>query len=324
VTVVGNCWRRGALAATLAVGLFQLPVCAQEFLKPGVTLRVETNLVTMYATVTDSKRHPLPGLESRQLSVFDSDQEQQIAFFRQEDTPVALTLVIDNSGSMGTKRAEVEAAVVAMLKICHPQDEVAVINFNDRKSLHESYEFIRDRAEIARRLVRTDSNGGTALRDALRVAVENAQRRAARSKRVVVIVTDGDDNASVTGLDQVVRLAQEAGVIIYSIGFYDSRINPLVLRHAARELKKMTTETGGKVYYPGRSHVLGVAEEIGREIRSQYVIGYYPKTQTSGDGRFHRITVKLANGIPATIRTRRGYYSNAGLDANAAGTSVER
>ncbi|MCX6623037.1 MAG: VWA domain-containing protein [Acidobacteria bacterium] len=297
-----------------AMLLLGAPLAAQELLSPGMTLRSETHLVMMYATVADSRRHPIAGLTPGQLSISDDEVAQKVAFFRQEDTPVALTLLIDNSGSMSTKRLKVEAAARAMLKICHPEDEVAVINFNDAVMLRPAYPFSRNAAEIAAKLVRTDSNGGSAIREALKTAVVNTNRKAALTKRVIVIVSDGEDNASEITQQDVIRLAQEANVLIYAIGFYDAGTSPLVLQRASKELRRIARETGGKAYYPSRKGVQKVAEEIAQEIRSQYVIGYYPNTPSMRDGRFHRIRVKLAGGVPASIRTRRGYYSVSGAE----------
>ncbi len=302
-------YARGLIASSAL--LLHLPsAAAQELFSRGMmTLRAETNLVMMYATVADSRRHPIAGLKPNQLSIFDDDVQQKVAFFRQEDTPVALTLLIDNSGSMNTKRLEVEAAALAMLKICNPEDEVAVINFNDSVMLHPPYKFSRNAVEIARTLVRTDSNGGSAIRDALRVAIHNSNSLATLMKRVIVLVSDGEDNASGISHLDVIKLAQESNVLVYAIGFYDVGTSPIVLRRASKELRKVARETGGNAYYPSRKGVQEVAEHIARDIRSQYVIGYYPDTPTMRDGRFHRIRVKLAGGVSASIRTRRGYYS---------------
>ena len=133
--------------------------------------------------------------------------------------------------------------------------------------------------------------------------------RAALTKRVIVIVSDGEDNDSEISHTDVIQLAQESNVLIYAIGFYDVGTSPIVLQRASKELRRMARETGGKSFYPSRRGVQAVAEEIAREIRSQYVIGYYPKSTNVRNGRFHRIKVKLSGGVSASVRTRRGYYS---------------
>jgi Ca-activated chloride channel homolog len=233
--------------------------------------------------------------------------KQEVTTFRREDVPVSLGLVIDNSASMHEKRTKVGSAALALVRASNPEDEVFILNFNEVTSIEADY--TNDINKLANALKTINSKGGTAMRDALRMGIEHLRHGSKREKKILLVVTDGEDNASVETLDHVIQSAQQNGVIIYSIGLLSDE-EPREAERAKRALDALTFATGGQVWYPQElSEVDGIAHEVAHEIRSQYILGYTP-TNLAQDGTFRRIRVTLnAPGDP-TVRTRSGYYAS--------------
>jgi VWFA-related protein len=271
------------------------------------TFRTDTRLVDLHATVLDKAGHLVLNLPQSAFTVYENGVKQEITTFRREDVPVSLGLVIDNSASMHEKRARVGSAALALVKASNPEDEVFILNFNEITSIEADY--TNDINKLADALKTINSKGGTAMRDALRMGIEHLRHGSKREKKILLVVTDGEDNASVETLDHVIQSAQQNGVIIYSIGLL-SDDEPHEAERAKRALDALTFATGGQVWYPQEvSEVDGIAREVAHEIRSQYILGYTP-TNLAQDGTFRRIRVTLnAPGDP-TVRTRSGYYAS--------------
>jgi len=271
------------------------------------TFRTDTRLVDLHATVLDKAGHLVLNLPQSAFTVYENGVKQEITTFRREDVPVSLGLVIDNSASMHEKREKVGSAALALVKASNPEDEVFILNFNEVTSIEADY--TNDIDKLADALKTINSKGGTAMRDALRMGIEHLRHGSKREKKILLVVTDGEDNASVETLDHVIQSAQQNGVIIYSIGLL-SDDEPHEAERAKRALDALTFATGGQVWYPQEvSEVDGIAREVAHEIRSQYILGYTP-TNLAQDGTFRRIRVTLnAPGDP-TVRTRSGYYAS--------------
>jgi VWFA-related protein len=271
------------------------------------TFRTDTRLVDLHATVLDKAGHLVLNLPQSAFTVYENGVKQEITTFRREDVPVSLGLVIDNSASMHEKREKVGSAALALVKASNPEDEVFILNFNEITSIEADY--TNDINKLADALKTINSKGGTAMRDALRMGIEHLRHGSKREKKILLVVTDGEDNASVETLDHVIQSAQQNGVIIYSIGLL-SDDEPHEAERAKRALDALTFATGGQVWYPQEvSEVDGIAREVAHEIRSQYILGYTP-TNLAQDGTFRRIRVTLnAPGDP-TVRTRSGYYAS--------------
>jgi VWFA-related protein len=216
-------------------------------------------------------------------------------------------LIIDNSGSMREKRAGVESAALALVKDSNKQDEVFIINFNDE--VYIDADFTSDIAKMEAGLTKIDSRGGTAMRDAIRLSVEHLKEGAKRDKKVILVVTDGNDNASVVSLEALTRLAQQDDVLIYAIGLLSDE-EKREAKKARRALELLAESTGGQVFYPKDvSEVERIAHQVAHDIRNQYTIAYTP-TNTALDGTYRQIKVTVkAPGNPIA-RTRSGYYAN--------------
>jgi Ca-activated chloride channel homolog len=267
--------------------------------------RAESQEVTLHATVVDERNHLVTSLKKGDFAVFEDNQPQQIRSFRQEDIPVAIGIVIDNSGSMREKRAEVNKAALNLVRASNPDDQVFVVNFNDEYYLDQ--ELTSDVKKLQGALEHVESRGGTALYDAL-VASWNDQLKSAKLQRkVLFVVTDGEDDASQTTLEQAVRQLQaENGPTVYAIGILGEEKN----RKAKRALEALADRTGGIAFFPP---TLGDVDEISRsvahDIRSQYTITYAPTNpKTTGGFRAIHVDAHARQFKKLSVRTRSGYY----------------
>jgi VWFA-related protein len=244
------------------------------------------------------------------FTVYENGVQQPIRAFKREDVPVSLGLVIDNSGSMRDKRAKVEAAALALIKDSNKDDEVFVVNFNDEAFLDNPHnkDFTNDIKELEEALTRIDSRGGTAMRDAIRMSIDHLKEKAKKDKKVLVVVTDGNDNSSVITLEKLVKDSQQAEVLIYAIGLL-SEEERREAKRAERALADLAVATGGETFSPkDLTDVERIAHIVAKDIRNQYTITYAP-VNAAMDGTFRAIKVSVnAPGRP-TGRTRSGYYA---------------
>ena len=268
--------------------------------------RAETNLKVLHVTVADKAGKLITNVPQAAFKVFENGVEQPLKLFRREDVPVSMGIIIDNSGSMRDKRAKVAAASVALVKASNSQDEVFIVNFNDDAYLDQP--FTSDMKKLEEALDKIDSKGGTAMRDAISMSIDYLKDGAKRDKKVLLVVTDGNDNTSTETLEQMVRKAQRSEVLIYCIGLLNEE-EPREARKAKRALKELAEASGGLDYYPkDLAEVDRITPQVAHEIRNQYILGYTPTNQVL-DGTFRKITVTVAGfGHPA-VRTQNGYYA---------------
>lgn len=271
------------------------------------TFRADTRLVVLHASVVDKNGRLLTNLQRPAFKVFENNIEQPIKTFRREDVPVSLALVIDNSGSMRNKRKAVEAAALSAIKASNPRDEVTVINFNDEP--YQDVEFTGDVKKMEEGLTRIDARGGTAMRDAISVTLDYMKRKAKHDKKVLFVITDGDDTASQNiTLEKLVQKSHDADdVLLYFVGLLSDEDRGAAKR-AKRAMQALATASGGSAVFPETADVENVAVSLANEIRNQYIITYSP-TNPSLDGSFRAIRV-IANGPnKPSVRTRSGYYA---------------
>jgi Ca-activated chloride channel homolog len=295
-------------------GLIFAPLFAQS--KEGeedAIFSTETRLVPLNVTVADKNQHLVTNLPQSAFQVFENGAPQQIKIFKREDVPVSLALIIDNSGSMREKRQGVESAALALVKDSNAQDEAIVVNFNDEAYLDTCQGgkpncFTSDMKVMEQALTKIDSRGGTAMRDAIKLSIGELKGKAKRDKKVILVVTDGNDNASTTPIEALVREAQQDDVLVYAIGLLSDE-EKREAKKARRALELLTESTGGMVFYPKDvSEVDKIAHQVAHDIRNQYTIAYTPSnTALDGTYRTIKVTVK-APGNP-TARTRSGYYA---------------
>jgi Ca-activated chloride channel homolog len=271
-------------------------------------IKINVDLVILHATVQDRKRIPVSGLDKEDFQVYEDGVLQQIDSFSHEDIPVTVGLIIDNSGSMRPKRTEVIVAALAFARSSNTKDQLFVVNFNENVSfgLPVDTPFTDKTAQLEAALSKIAADGMTALYDAVAAALEHL-KRGNRDKQVLIVISDGADNASFHSRTRIMTLARQAEAIIYTIGLYDKDDpdrNP-------GSLKQLAKATGGEVFFPESvKDVLPICERIARDIRNQYTLTYIP-TNTRYDGKYRVIEVKA--GAPERerlmVRTRAGYYA---------------
>jgi VWFA-related protein len=265
----------------------------------------EVEEVVLHATAMDDKNHLVMNLDKSAFSVFENNQLQKLTSFRHEDVPVAMGIVIDNSGSMREKRDKVNKAALNLVRSSNPQDQVFVVNFNDEYYLDQA--FTSDISKLREALEKVEARGGTALYDAIVASSDYMKKNAKLQKKVLFVVTDGEDNASRESLEETVRrLQEENGPAVYAIGLLGEE----KARRARRALETIAQRTGGISFLPRTlDEVDEISRTVAHDIRNQYTIGYKPSTPKSAGGyRAIRVEARAKGYGKLVVRTRSGYY----------------
>jgi Ca-activated chloride channel homolog len=268
---------------------------------------VDVDLVIFNVTVTHGNGREVSGLMASDFQVREENRVQDIKLFRAEDVPARVGLIIDNSGSMRDKRADAANAALAFAGASNPEDELFILNFNEKVNLAlpPSVGFPNNIDIVRSALFRTAPAGLTALYDALALGIQ-ILKTGERDRKALVVLSDGGDNASRSSLDNVLQMAQRSSATIYTIGIYDESDmdrNPRVLR-------KVAELSGGRSYFPKSTKDLEqVWRNIARGIRSQYTIGYHSSNPTR-NGMFRKVKITARNGGQGLrVTTREGYFA---------------
>jgi Ca-activated chloride channel family protein len=273
-------------------------------------ISVDVSLVVLQATVRDRAGRVVPDLVRQDFEVFEDGRAQPVRLFRHEDTPVTVGLVIDHSGSMHEKLGDVIAGARAFVKSSNSRDQMFVVDFNETVSLGlpSGTDFSDNADQLESAIWAKPAVGTTALYDAIISALYQL-RQGASDKKVLIVISDGGDNASKAPLNRVLKLAEQSNAVIYTIGLFepsDPDANPKVLRRLAQE-------TGGQAFFPAQlSETVEICERIARDIRDQYTIGYSSASE-KGDGAYHkvRLTARAKVDGKLSVRTRTGYSNEA-------------
>jgi Ca-activated chloride channel family protein len=278
---------------------------------PGQSaISVKAELVVLPVRVTNANGDFVSGLGLHDFQVYEDGRLQNLTLFQQEDTPVAVGLVVDHSRSMGPKLAEVSTAIVSFAQLSNPKDEMFVVDFNDKVSLElpGGNPFTHNSIELEEAVAAVSANGQTALYDAVNEGLNHLQLSRA-DKKALIIVSDGGDNASQHTYSEVLALAERSQAVIYSIGLIDptsAEANPGLLR-------RLCKDSGGIAFFPEASEsVANISAQIARDLREQYTLGFMPEKKNTSDA-FHRVRVKVMGpgGGKISVRTRSGYFSQA-------------
>jgi Ca-activated chloride channel homolog len=265
--------------------------------------------VVLHATVFDGQRNPVPGLDKSAFTVLENGVPQPITSFRRQDVPVAIGIVVDNSGSMRDKRDEVNQAVLNLIRVSNPEDEIFVVNFGQKYYLDQDYTADVHLLESA--LHQVSAAGNTALYDAIVASAVHLKNNPRLEKRVLLVITDGKDNMSQETLQEAARrLQQTDGPTLYAIGLTGGDLNGTG-REALQELAQVT---GGVAYFPDSLGQVGdITRTIAHDIRSQYIIAYHRRSQNAKPGEQ---SVKVEAQSPGftnlTVSTRSGHYYPGG------------
>ena len=266
-------------------------------------------LVVLHATTENKKGVSVSGLDKNDFQVLEDGVAQRIETFSHEDIPVTVGLVVDGSGSMRPKHNDVLSAAQTFVQASNASDEMFVVNFNEHVSfdLPDNVPFTNKPALLQQALAQSPISGETALYDALNAALKQL-KRGTRDKKVLIVISDGGDNASSrSSLKQIMTLAVESNAVIYTIGLFDENDverNPGVL-------KQLAHATGGEFFQPETiREVVPLCAQIARDIRNQYTIAYTP-TNAAQDGAFRTIQVraKAPGHDRLVVRTRPGYFA---------------
>jgi len=297
------------LAALLCVATFaqdQPPKPGAKTEQADPVFSTDARLVVLHCTVFDKAGKFVTNLPQSAFQVYEDGKLQAIKTFKREDIPVSMGIIVDNSGSMRDKRQKVEAAALALVQESNREDEVFIVNFNDEAYLDTP--FTSDIKEMQQGLTKIDSRGGTAMRDAIRMSVDHVKEKGKKDKRVLLVVTDGNDNASQVSLETTVRAAQDAETIIFAIGLLSDEERREASK-AKRALMTLTEATGGQAFFPrDATEVDRIAHQVARDIRNQYTMTYSP-TNSAMDGTYRQIKVTATGPNKPVVRTRSGYYA---------------
>ena len=262
--------------------------------------------VRLHATVIDDKLGLVTGLDRSAFQIYENGELQKLTSFGNEDVPVAMAIVIDNSGSMRDKRPSVNQAAINLVKASNPQDEIFVVNFNDEAYLDQDYtsniNLLRDALD------RIESRGGTALYEALVAASDHLIKSAKLEKKVILVVTDGEDNASHVTLESAIRqIAVDGGPAVYAVGILGGEKE----KRARRALHLLAEQTGGIAFFPkDYTEVDAITRRVAHDIRNQFILGYKPSAgKASGGYRTVKVDAKAKGYKHLSVRTRTGYYA---------------
>ncbi len=291
-----------------------LIILLQGVLRAQQPIVVNTNLVTLRATVTDAKGNYVPGLEKSAFTIEDNNSPQKITAFSDEDTPVSVAVVFDVSGSMSEEKiARAKQALAGFIQTSHPQDEFILVSFDSQ--VHLLFDRSRDGDAILNKFTYFQTGGNTALYDALYLGLERVTH-GTYPRRAILLITDGEDNASRYTLKQVSRRLQESDISVYSIGIREGFLRTSAAIGAEMDLRKLATVSGGETFFPSNSRQMDEAfERIALELRHQYSIGYRPEDFVP-DGKWHRLKIRVTQtdgDHHLRVRGRPGYYAGANL-----------
>ena len=271
-------------------------------------ISVNVDLVVLPVTVRDRRGNAVPGLTQEDFQVYEDGVPQKVQYFGHEDVPVTVGLVVDNSGSMRPKRPEVVNAGLAFARSSNPQDQIFVVNFNEHvwMGLPKGLPFTSSISQLDAALWGNMVSGRTALYDAIAAALTHL-KLGDRDKKVLVVISDGGDNASLQSLNEVMAMAGHSNAIMFMIGIFDENDidrNPGVLKQFAKA-------TGGQAFLPESATQLApIAEQVAKDIRHQYTLAYLPTNRTR-DGKYRsiRVTAAAPGHRNLLVQTRAGYYA---------------
>lgn len=273
------------------------------------TLRMDASEVQLNVSVIDADGHHVDNLKPDAFQVFEDGVQQKIANLRHEDVPVSIGLLIDSSASMYDKRAAVDDAAINLIRLSNPSDEAFLVNFNSKAYIDQDLTSSVEKLEQGLHFV--NSEGGTAAYDAVMASAEYLTRYGKNSKQVLVLVTDGEDNASRTSMQTMIRRVQRLdGPVIYCVGLlFGDDVDKAAAQRAKSLLEEIAKETGGAAFFPrSLKEVAPVASIVAEDVRTQYAISY-SSTNPPSNGGYRSVHVDVVDRHKKKLiaRTRNGY-----------------
>lgn len=297
-------------AQTVTKKLAPLPAAVRSDVPTDeAVINFDTHVVSVLVSVTDKQGRTVGGLEQSAFAVFEDQVAQEINYFKQADAPASVTVLFDLSASMGEEKIQrARTALARFLQNCHPEDEFSLIGFNNEAwiALDRTY----DAEQVLKQFDQVEPSGRTALYDAVALASRHLEQ-GRHARRVMLIITDGEDTRSRISFRNLKRLVQESAATVYAVGIGDFEIKD---NEAHNTLEELTTPTGGKAFFPGNAEQMSeVFEKIALELRQQYSLGFTP-TNFVADGKWRKLKVKVtppAQTKGLIVRARLGYFAKA-------------
>jgi Ca-activated chloride channel family protein len=279
------------------------------------TFEVGIEVINLNLSVTDARNRYVTDLTAKDFAVYEDGIRQELSLFTHENLPISMAVLIDGSASMDEKLPTAQAAATRFVKTLRPEDAAEIIQFNDRATVLQ--DFTSDHAQLEAAIRRTEAAGPTALHNALYIALKELgkQKKAGQLRRLaIVLLTDGEDTASLVTDEQVLELARKTEINIYSIRLAGDRsadrLRP-AFSQASYVLTTLSKETGGQVFFPASLNELeSVYDRIAEELRTQYSVGYVSSNRRQ-DGKWRRIVVRVPDRESITVRHKLGYYGPA-------------
>jgi Ca-activated chloride channel family protein len=271
-------------------------------------------VINLNVSVTDARGRYITDLTKNDFAVFEDGVRQELSIFNHEDIPISLVLMLDTSASMDEKLPTARAAAIRFVGTLRPQDNAQVMQFNDRTTILQ--DFVADHGALDSAIGRTEAAGPTALHNALYVALKELEKQKTQAlrRRAIVLLSDGEDTASLVSDDQVLDLARKTEINIYAISLRPRRMqdrNAVKFSQAAHLLTALTQDTGGQVHFPNSlSELDAVYDRIAEELRTQYSLGYVSNNGRR-DGKWRRIVVRIPAREDIQVRHKLGYFAVA-------------
>jgi Ca-activated chloride channel family protein len=270
-------------------------------------------VINLNVSVTDARGRYVTDLTKNDFAVFEDGVRQELSIFNHEDIPISLVLMLDTSASMDEKLPTARAAAIRFVGTLRPQDNAQIMQFNDRTTILQ--DFVADHAALDNAIGRTEAAGPTALHNALYVALKELEKQKTQAqlrRRAIVLLSDGEDTASLVSDDQVLDLARKTEINIYAISLRPRRMqdrNAVKFSQAAHLLTALTQDTGGQVHFPNSlSELDAVYDRIAEELRTQYSLGYVSNNGRR-DGKWRRIVVRIPAREDIQVRHKLGYFA---------------
>ena len=314
----GDAPPRAPAAGAAANGPANNPQVQRE--RGGFTLRTNVGEVRLNAAVLDNNGRVVQTLGQDAFHVYEDGVPQTISSFRHEDLPVSLGILIDSSGSMYDKQSAVSKASLDLIRLSNPTDEAFLVDFSFEAYIDQ--DFTSDIHKLEASMGYVKASGGTAIYDAIVASADYLTRNAKQPKQVLLVITDGEDNASTSSLEDAIKRVQALdGPTIYCVGLlFGPDEDKRESRHARRVLQSLAEQTGGIAYFPRRiDDVDAIAAQVAADIRQQYTLTYSPtKPARLGGYRTVHVDAKEKGFNRLTVRTRSGYFPKGDADAPSA------
>jgi Ca-activated chloride channel family protein len=305
--------RRGVLFSAALLFLLAAVALAQTQSQPPLTFGSSIEIINLTVTVTDAQGRLIPGLDRNAFSVFEDGVKQELALFNKDRLPLSVVLLMDTSASMEDKISVARSAAKRFIATLVPEDRARVVAFNNRIDILQ--DFTNDKTALSQGIDKLQPAGATALHNAFYISIKDLQKEkqvgAQARRQAIILLSDGENTASIVTDEQVIDLARKAEISIYSIRLttdYEGDKGRAAFSQATHLLSVLARETGGQAFFPAQIQELdSVYDRIAEEMRTQYSLGYVP-TNLKKDGRYRRIVVRVPARDNVVLRYKLGYF----------------